>query len=152
MYKSITLCTITDFTYLNKFSYLNRFWTELAQSCSDNGGPTVSLSTFYVCGTPGYFLNTTIEAHCFINYWYTLSTCMHLCTVYVFIFVGVIFVDFVVTYFSSSVAALLAQWSISFKAPPYSLPRDDGAIKKCTISLAFITEMAKGSKIFLFSP
>jgi len=31
----------------------------------------------------------------------------------------------------------------------YSLPRDDGAIKICTNSLSFITETAKGSKIFL---
>jgi len=42
-----------------------------------------------------------------------------------------------------SVAALLAKSSISFKALPYSLPRDDGAIKICTISLSFITETAK---------
>jgi len=52
--------------------------------------------------------------------------------------------------FSFSVAALLAQWSISFKVPPYSLPRDNGTIKICTISLSFITETVKGSKFFLF--
>jgi len=45
--------------------------------------------------------------------------------------------------FNCSVSALLAQWSISFKALPYSLPPDDGAIKMCTISLFFITETAK---------
>jgi len=41
MYKSITLCVITDFTYPNKFSYLNISWIELAQSCLDNGGLTL---------------------------------------------------------------------------------------------------------------
>jgi len=46
--------------------------------------------------------------------------------------------------FSCSVAALLGQWSISFKVLPYSLPRDDDAIKICTISLSFITKTAKG--------
>jgi len=73
-------------------------------------------------------------------------------TVYIFIFVGVNFCGFRVIRenyifvnprkfftlwihenFSCSVAALLAQQSISFKVPPYSLPRDDGAIKICTI-------------------
>jgi len=27
--------------YLNKFTYLNTFVIQLAQRCSDNGGPTV---------------------------------------------------------------------------------------------------------------
>jgi len=92
-------------------------------------------------------------------------------TVYVFIFVGVKFCGFrghllihennifvnpqkfftlwIHENFSCSVAALLAQRSISFKAPPYSLLRDDGAIKICTISLSFITETAKRSEFFL---
>ena len=29
------------FIYLNKFTYLNTFVIQLAQRCSDNGGPTV---------------------------------------------------------------------------------------------------------------
>jgi len=75
-------------------------------------------------------------------------------TIYVFIFMGVNFRGFrghlvicennffvnlwkfftwwIHKNFSSSVAALLAQWSISFKAPPYSLPCDDGTVKICT--------------------
>jgi len=93
-------------------------------------------------------------------------------TVYVFIFVGVNFCGFcghsvirennifvnpwkfftlwIHENFRCSVAALLAQWSISFKALPYSLPHDYGAVKICTISLSFITETAKRSEFFLF--
>jgi len=41
MYKSITICVITNFTYPTKFSYLNRSWIKMAQSCLYNGGPTV---------------------------------------------------------------------------------------------------------------
>ena len=31
------------FTYPDKFTYLNTFVMELGQSCSDNGGPTLSM-------------------------------------------------------------------------------------------------------------
>ena len=33
------------FTYPDKFTYLNTFMMEMAQRCSDNGGPTISYST-----------------------------------------------------------------------------------------------------------
>ena len=33
------------FTYPDKFTYLNTFVMQVAQRCSDNGGPTVSLLT-----------------------------------------------------------------------------------------------------------
>ena len=47
IFQSVWHCCIQDvwlcFTYPNKFTYLNTFSVDLGQSCSDNGGSTVSL-------------------------------------------------------------------------------------------------------------
>ena len=124
-------------------------------------------ATFQYVHTTYWYVHGNIRV---MNMWH-LCNLLH--TIYVFIFMGVKFRGFcghlvihennifvnprtfftlwIHENFSCSIGALLAQWSISFKALPYSLLHDDGAIKNMYYFFIFYHWNSKRIEFFPFS-